>query len=57
MRAGPYVKVALGLAGAGVGVPKSVSEELKLLERMDLLESSLARLRTTLWVATPYRGL
>ena len=47
-RAGPYAEVSLGLADVGAGVPKSVSEELKLLDRVDLLESSLARLRATL---------
>ena len=55
-RAGPYAGVALGLAGGGAGVPKSVLEELELLERVDLLESSLARLWATLWAAAPRRG-
>ncbi len=47
---------ASGLADGGAGVSKSVSEELELLERVDLLESSLARLRSTLWAAAPRRG-
>ena len=54
--AGPYAGVALGLVGGGAGVPKSVSEELELLERVDLLDSSLVRLRATLWAAAPRRG-
>ena len=54
--AGPCAEVALGLAGGGAGVPKSVSEELELLERVDLLDSSLVRLRATLWAAAPRRG-
>ena len=55
-KAGPCARVALGLAGGGAGVPKSVLEELGLLERVDLLESSLAHLWATLWVAAPCRG-
>ena len=55
-RAGPYAGVALGLASGGVGVPKSVSEELELLEQVDLLESSLVRLWVMLWAVTPRRG-
>ena len=54
--AGPCAGVALGLADGGAGVPKSVSEELELLERVDLLDSSLVRLRATLWAAAPRRG-
>ena len=50
-RVGSYAKVAFGLAGWVAGVPKSVSEELELLEQVDLLESSLVRLWTTLWIA------
>ena len=47
VRAGPCVEVALRLADGGVGVPKSVLEELELSERVDLLESSLVRLWIT----------
>ena len=54
--AGPCARVALGLADRGAGVSKSVSEELELYERLDLLKSSLVRLRVTLWVAAPRRG-
>ena len=54
--AGPYAGVALGLAGRRAGVPKFVLEELGLLKRVDLLESSLVRLRATFWVAAPCRG-
>ena len=51
-----FIGVDLGLAGGGAGVPKSVLEELELLDRVNLLESSLARLWTTLWAAAHYRG-
>ena len=44
------------LTNGGAGVSKSVSEELDLLERIDLLESSLAYLWATLWAAAPRRG-
>ena len=55
-KAGPCAGVALGLAGGGVEVPKFVLEEQELLERVDLLDSSLVRLWATLWAATPRRG-
>ena len=55
-RARPCGRVALRLASGGAGVPKSVLEKLELLEQVDLLESSLARLRATLWAAAPHRG-
>ena len=54
--AAPYAGVALGLAGRGAGVQKSVSEELELLERVDLLDSSLVRLWAMFWAAAPRRG-
>ena len=47
-KAGPCAGVAFGLVGRGAEVPKSVSEELELLEWVDLLESPLVHLRTTL---------
>ena len=42
--AGPYAGVAFGLASRGAGILKSVMEELELLKRVDLLETSLVRL-------------
>ena len=54
--AGSCVGVGLGLAGEGAGVPKSVSKELGLLKRVDLLDSSLVRLQAIFWAATPCRG-
>ena len=52
---GPYAGMALGLAGERVAVRKFVSEDVELLERVDCLDSSLARLQATLWIIVSRR--
>ena len=54
--AGSCAVIALGLAGRGPIVQRSVSEKLELLEWVDLPECSLARLQAMLWVTTPRKG-
>ena len=51
-----YAEVVFGIAGGGAGVPKSVLEELELLEWVDLLEPSLVRLLAKLWATALHRG-
>ena len=56
VRAQRCAGMTLRLASGETGVPKSVSEELELLEWVNLLDSSLAHLQAMLWSAAPHRG-